>query len=139
MGRRKLEVDKCELSKWARAGATQEEMAARLGVSPATLARRLATKEYRELLPVAKAELKISLRTKQVQMALNGNVTMLIWLGKNLLGQTDAFTSKVEHSGPGGAPIEVVAQIRAAILHAVADLPEETRAVVAQKLLQIDA
>jgi hypothetical protein len=32
---------------------------------------------------------KISLRRKQYSIAQEGNVTMLIWLGKNWLGQTD--------------------------------------------------
>jgi len=32
---------------------------------------------------------KISLRRKQFELALNGNVTMLIWLGKQYLDQSD--------------------------------------------------
>ena len=32
---------------------------------------------------------RISLRRKQMQVAMGGNVTMLIWLGKQYLGQTD--------------------------------------------------
>ena len=32
---------------------------------------------------------KISLRRKQYESALGGNVTMLIWLGKQYLGQSD--------------------------------------------------
>ena len=53
----------------------------------------------RLLVQKAEAELKISLRTKQVEMALDGNVTMLIWLGKQMLGQKE----KLEHSDEGGA------------------------------------
>ena len=32
---------------------------------------------------------KIKLREKQMEVALNGNVTMLIWLGKQMLNQSD--------------------------------------------------
>ena len=32
---------------------------------------------------------RLQLRRKQIQVALSGNVSMLIWLGKNLLDQTD--------------------------------------------------
>jgi len=48
----------------------------------------------------------ISLRRKQMQVALAGNVTMLIFLGKQYLGQSD----KVDHTTKGDSikPIEVV-------------------------------
>jgi hypothetical protein len=82
-------IDLVELQKWARAGATIPEMANRLGVSKATLDRRLEKPKFRGALDEAKAELFISLRSKQVQLALAGNVTMLIWLGKQYLGQKD--------------------------------------------------
>jgi len=42
---------------------------------------------------------KISLRRKQVQVALGGNVTMLIWLGKQILNQTDKAEQKVQFEG----------------------------------------
>ena len=34
---------------------------------------------------------KISIRRKQFEVAMNGNIAMLIWLGKNWLGQTDTI------------------------------------------------
>lgn len=37
---------------------------------------------------------KSSLRRKQFEMAMNGNVTMLIWLGKQHLGQTEKVEQK---------------------------------------------
>lgn len=45
---------------------------------------------------------KASLRRMQLKAAEAGNVTMLIWLGKQLLGQKDRF----EHAGAGGGAIE---------------------------------
>ena len=37
---------------------------------------------------------------------MEGNVTMLIWLGKQRLGQRDRLDA--EHSGPEGKPIPVI-------------------------------
>lgn len=34
---------------------------------------------------------RVSLRRKQYQMAMDGNITMLIWLGKQHLGQCDSL------------------------------------------------
>jgi hypothetical protein len=34
-------------------------------------------------------DLKQSLRRSQIRLALSGNAVMLIWLGKNILGQSD--------------------------------------------------
>jgi hypothetical protein len=40
---------------------------------------------------------RLSLRRKQYEMAMTGNITMLIWLGKQHLGQRDK--QDIEHSG----------------------------------------
>jgi hypothetical protein len=93
------------MMKWVRAGATREEVASRLGISKATLDRRLETAEFRGAWDTAQSELKISLRTKQVELALGGNTTMLVWLGKQLLGQRDRLDTEV--SGKNGTPIEI--------------------------------
>jgi hypothetical protein len=48
----------------------------------------------------------------QFKAAEGGNATMLIWLGKQYLGQSD----KTQHelSGPGGGPIEWVELVKVA-------------------------
>ena len=43
------------------------------------------------------AKEKIELRKKQWKVAMEGNVQMLIWLGKNILGQKDSPDSKWEN------------------------------------------
>jgi hypothetical protein len=111
-----------ELKKWARAGATIPEMAARLGVSKATLDRRLAKPKFREALEGAKAELWISLRSKQVQMALAGDRVMLIWLGKQYLGQKD----RQEFSGEANVVLNVSS--RDEILSRINSMAERIRA-----------
>ena len=52
------------------------------------------------------AAFDLSIRRKQAEVAMAGNVTMLIWLGKQRLGQRDRFDT--EHSGPEGKPIPVI-------------------------------
>jgi hypothetical protein len=44
---------------------------------------------FNTILAKGREELKHSLRRAQIKLALSGNATMLIWLGKNILGQSD--------------------------------------------------
>lgn len=46
---------------------------------------------FSEIFKIKKGKGKISLRRKQFEVALSGNPTMLIWLGRNMLGQTDKY------------------------------------------------
>ena len=74
----------------ASVGATYEEIARILDIDPGLMSKRMAERgqefhAYKKGL----SDLKTSLRRKQVQLALEGDRTMLIWLGKNILGQTD--------------------------------------------------
>ena len=74
-------------------GRTVSEIAAFCNVHPDTIRAN-----YSEDVKRGEELRNGSLRRKQVQLALKGNATMLIWLGKQHLGQSD----KVEHSGKGG-------------------------------------
>jgi hypothetical protein len=65
-------------------GCTNEEICCDLTIGSNTL-----YKHYETDLKKGRANLKCSLRRKQYQMAMAGNVTMLIWLGKQFLGQRD--------------------------------------------------
>ena len=102
MARPQLKVSVEEIEKLGQIGATQGEIAAFFGVSVATIERRMQKPEYREAFDRGFANLKLSLRRTQVKQADNGNTTMLIWLGKNLLGQRDNLDTKVTGSGPNG-------------------------------------
>lgn len=42
---------------------------------------------FRDLIAKGRSETKQALRRAQIKSALSGNTTMLIWLGKNILGQ----------------------------------------------------
>jgi len=41
---------------------------------------------------------KISLRRKQFELAMSGNVPLLIWLGKQILGQSEKIDQKIDDS-----------------------------------------
>lgn len=84
MARPKKQVDEALLEKLASIQCTNEELANMVGVSIDTLLRRYAT-----LIKRARDNGRKSLRRMQWEAAQKGNVTMLIWLGKQYLGQKD--------------------------------------------------
>ena len=75
----------------ARIGATYEEIASALGCHYDTVRRRIKDEkcEFSKRYKKGAADIRKSLRRKQIEIAKKGNVAMLIWLGKNLLGQRD--------------------------------------------------
>ena len=83
-GRPRKAISPRQVLALAKIGCSQEEMGQVLGVSPDTITRNYAEPYKRGI-----ATLKQSLRRKQVNLALRGNVTMLIWLGKQWLDQSD--------------------------------------------------
>jgi hypothetical protein len=101
MGRPRKEVDVATLERLAAIGHTQKECAVLLDCSPDTIQRN-----WHEEWEFGRETCKSSLRAKQVELATCGNVTMLIWLGKQMLDQSD----KQEVTGKGGealfAPVD---------------------------------
>ena len=86
------EIDMALLKQLALMQCTDIEIAATLGVSHDTLNRRKQSDPaFLEILEYGKAHGRASLRRKQYAVALNGNVPMMIWLGKQYLGQRDKF------------------------------------------------
>lgn len=78
---------------------TGEEIAAVLGVDYKTLERackREKNTNIGEYIKQKSATGKMSLRRKQHTTAMDGNVSMLIWLGKNWLGQKDKSDEEIE-------------------------------------------
>jgi hypothetical protein len=59
------------------------------------------TDRFSDVITKGRENGKTRLRKKQIEVALAGNVSMLIFLGKNMLGQSD----KQEISGPDGSPV----------------------------------
>lgn len=69
----------------SRLGCTMEEMADFFQIDRETLKYN-----FWHYIKQGEADLRIRLRKKQIEVALEGNPTLLIWLGKQLLGQTDS-------------------------------------------------
>lgn len=80
--------------------ATEEEAAAVLDIALSTFKNWLKRKDVSRAWDGGKAKGRATLRRLQVQEAMKGNITMLIWLGKQLLGQRDITRNEV--TGAGG-------------------------------------
>lgn len=71
--------------------------AEKLGLNIDTLAARIKEKygcSFSEYKKKRREPLMINLLRKQYDVAMTGNVSMLIWLGKQYLGQTDKIESQ---------------------------------------------
>lgn len=68
---------------------TEEEIASILGCSRDLFYTEDNKEVYRQAIERGKSNGKQSLRRMQYQLAMKGNVKMLIWLGKQVLGQSD--------------------------------------------------
>lgn len=91
MGRPKIPIDESLVERLAMIHCPNVEIAAAVGCSVDTL-----TDRFSELLEKGRSKGKASLRRQQWEAAMKGNVVMMIWLGKQLLGQSDKIESKVE-------------------------------------------
>ena len=84
MARPKIVIDAEQVYKLAQLGCKNEEMAKYFGCSPQTLETR-----FQPEIDKGRSELKMSLRRWQLASAQKGNVAMMIWLGKQMLGQIE--------------------------------------------------
>ena len=92
MARPKIEIDFDMVKKLCAIQCTGQEIADVLDVSYDTLERRVKEVHqisFADYIKKHSANGKMSLRRKQHEVAMNGNTTMLVWLGKQYLGQTD--------------------------------------------------
>lgn len=103
MARPRKQIDTEKLKQLASLGLSSAEMAAVLDCSIDTLERR-----HMKAMETGRQMRNASLKRKQYEKAMAGNPTMLIWLGKQYLGQRD----KMEHSG----------EIDSKISHVIVDL-----------------
>ena len=92
-GRPKLEIDEDLVYKLAVIHCTPKEIASIVGCSQDTIRGR-----FSDILAKGRAEGKQRLRRKQIEVAMQGNATMLVWLGKNILGQSDTPISEEDSS-----------------------------------------
>lgn len=81
---KKYNIDPKEVEKLATYGITMREMADFFRCTESII-----SKSYSESYAKGLQVLKQRLRMKQIQLAMNGNVQLLIWLGKQYLEQKD--------------------------------------------------
>jgi len=78
-GKKDIPVDK-QVEKLAAYGLNNKEIAEVLGYDDTNLKRK-----FENFLIKGRGELKRKLKRKQIEVAMSGNVVMLIWLGKQYL------------------------------------------------------
>jgi hypothetical protein len=83
-GRPRKEISAVEVQALAGIGCTEEEISRVKGISVDTLHRN-----YAEAYQKGFATMQMSLRRRQMRAALAGSNVMMIWLGKQYLGQRD--------------------------------------------------
>lgn len=116
MARPRKKIDPEQVRKLAAIQCTTAEMAAVLNCSSDTLERRFAA-----ILKEGRANGCMSLKRKQYELAMSGNVGMLIWLGKQHLGQYEKriIEASLTNGNPEQKPVE---EAKARVANLVADL-----------------
>lgn len=83
-GRPEVKLDVEMIEKLATIHCTPKEMGYIMGVDHRTI-----MKHHGDLVERGRANGKLAIRRKQIEVALSGDKTLLIWLGKVLLGQSE--------------------------------------------------
>jgi len=105
-GRPKIEIDWDIVEGMAAIQCTSKEICSCIGIDEKTMLRHCKKKfkmTFADYLDQKRDLGRKSLRRRQYELAKSGNATMLVWLGKQWLGQKD----KQEISGPDNGPIQV--------------------------------
>jgi hypothetical protein len=98
-------IDLDMVGRAASIGCTKEEIAALLGISRMTFHRHMEKNEaLQEVFERGADKGRATLRRLQWKGAEDGNATMLVWLGKQLLGQRDS----IAHTGADGGPVMII-------------------------------
>ena len=84
MGRPVKNINKELLRELSGLNCSYAEMSRLIGVAESTLTRR-----YAQVIKEGRETVKTSLKRKQYEVAMNGNPTLLIWLGKIIVGQKE--------------------------------------------------
>ena len=93
MARPYKQLDLKAIENMASIGCTNTEIALISDCSVDTVTRRCA-----DIVSKGRARGRATLRRLQWQLATKGNATMLIWLGKNTLGQSDQIKTENDNT-----------------------------------------
>src|SRR5450755_1340672 len=91
----RAEIDLVELEKLSSLHPSDSEIASWFGVSTKTIERRKSEPDFAEALERGRSKGTLNLRRIQYKMA-ETNAVMAIFLGKNLLGQSDQITHNMD-------------------------------------------
>jgi hypothetical protein len=94
------DIDLVELEKLCALQCTDQELAGWFNVTTRTIERKRKVRAFREVMERGKAKGQISVRRMQMKLLEEGNATMGVWLGKQMLGQRDV--SETQLSGRDG-------------------------------------
>ena len=100
-------IDIGELEKLCAMQATDEEIASWFNVSTRTIERRRKVVKFADVMERGRAKGRLSIRRMQIKLLESGNATMAVWLGKNVLGQTDTFYHELN-----GTQINIVCPVQ---------------------------
>jgi hypothetical protein len=128
---RRTKIDLVELEKLCTLSCTDEEIAAWFGTSTRTIERRRLEPKFAEIMARGKAMGRISVRRMQMKLLEQGNATMGIWLGKQLLGQRDQVANEVRLPLP---PQKTARELWAELEAYIKEFPE-----LADELKALDA
>lgn len=104
MARPRKDLEDMEFNGWDQLDAlivwaSQEYCAEKLGIHIDTLADKIKKRcglSFPEYKHKRQENLRINLLKKQYEVAMSGNVSMLIWLGKQYLSQSDKQDQTIE-------------------------------------------
>ena len=106
------EDDRGQFQRLCEIFCTKAEAASVMGVTNMSTFDRLIaenfpdTPTWSEAFGVYSAAGKVSLRRKQFELALKGDRTMLIWLGKQHLGQREPYKQTADANGSSGGEVQ---------------------------------
>lgn len=89
----KIQLDIDDIRELASEGNTIEDIGTLLGVSGNVISN---DDEYKQAYEMGLCDMRATLRHAQFQSAKSGNTTMLVWLGKVLLGQREETISTLK-------------------------------------------
>lgn len=88
-------LDPEQVFRLAAMGCSNYEIARFFNVSESFIRKR-----YTDVVEAGRVNIKVRLRSAQIREALAGNTTMLIWLGKQMLGQSDQGERNADENQP---------------------------------------
>ena len=98
MGVKKLPIDWKMVEQYCIAGCSGMEIAAKIGIHHETLYKRCIRDKkmnFSEFSHKKKQKGDSLLKVKQFDVAMSGDRQMLIWLGKNRMGQSDKMDTRI--------------------------------------------